>query len=359
MKIVSISRVAPGAVLAKSIFAPNGRSLLKKDVVLQSSYISRLERLGVPYVYIRDAATADIEDVDSVPAEIREEVLGRLETTFKRLRDPATVTSMVSSGKLGRDIVGIYKLIFEHLSHTGNMIVNLSAMYSSDAYTLTHCMNVAVITTILGLAQGYSKDTVEELGLGAMVHDIGKIEVSPAILNKPGKLTDAEYEHVKRHCRIGYEILSSQPDVPRSSPLCALYHHEWYDGTGYPEGLKGEKIPEFARLMSVADVYDALTANRPYHDAWLPSDALEFIFTQTYKQFDPQFVRLFVRHVNVYPVGLSVKLSNGLSGVVSHPGTPNLLRPHILVTHEADHEVKPYAFDLGEALNVTIVACHV
>lgn len=359
MRIVALSRVMPGAVLAKSIFTSSGKTLLKKGVPLSQAYISRLERIGFRYVYVEDAATADIEDMDSIPSEVREEVLSRLESAFQRLQDPSGVQKMVSSGELGREIVSIYKLLFDHLQKTGTMMVNLSAMYSSDAYTYTHCMNVAVMATVLGLAHGYSQDVVEELGIGAMMHDIGKIEISPAILNKPGKLSDEEFAHIKRHCRIGHDILAKQPDVPKSSPICALYHHEWYDGSGYPAGLRGNAIPEFARLMSVADVYDALTANRPYHDAWLPSDALEFMFTQTYKQFDPDFIRSFVGHVNVYPVGLGVKLSNGLTGVVAKPGATNLMRPHILVTEEASEPITPYEFDLAENLNVTIVECNV
>lgn len=357
VRIVDVSRVNPGSILAKSIFSPNGNTLLKKGVALSSSYISRLCRMGFRYVYIEDAATIGIEDIDSIPVEVRQEVLGRLESTFRRLQEPNGVQQMVNSGELGRDIMAIYGIIFEHVQSTGTMMVNLSAMYSSDAYTYTHCMNVSVMATVLGMAYGYAKDVVEELGVGALMHDIGKIEVSPAILNKPDKLSDAEYEQVKRHCQIGYEILSQQPDVPPASPICALYHHEWYDGSGYPQGLKGEEIPELARLMSVADVYDALTANRPYHEAWLPSDTLEYMFTQAYRQFDPNFVRLFVSHVNVYPVGISVKLSNGMAGVVAKPGDTNLTRPRILVTEEAGGLVSPYEFNLADNLNVTIVQC--
>lgn len=357
MKIVELTRIQPGAILAKSIFTANGRTLLKKGVSLSSSYATRLEDMGFRYVYVEDAATADIQGEDSIPDEIRQEVLGRLEATFQKLQAPDGIQTMVNSGDLGREVLSIYRLLYNHLAGTGTMMVNLSALYSSDAHTYTHCMNVAVMATILGLAQGYSKELVEELGVGAMMHDIGKIEVSPAILNKPDKLTELEYAEVKRHTRLGHDILRKQPDLMPSCAICALYHHEWYDGSGYPEGLKGDGIPEFARLMAVADVYDALTANRSYRDAWLPSDALEFMFTRTYQQFDPIFIRSFVKHVNVYPPGLTVRLSNKASGVVARPNDKSLMRPYILVTEEDGQPVTPYEFDLASNLNVTILHC--
>lgn len=355
MKIVPLSELNSGTVLAKSIFSANGRPLLKQGVEISSSYIGRLERMGIKYVYIEDSVTVDIKDADIIPTEIRQEVVGRLEVMFHRLREPQGLKHMVKSGNLGKEILGIYQVLQSHIVDNGTMIVNLSALYSNDAHTYTHCMNVAVISTVLGLAHGYSKDVVEQLGMGAMVHDIGKIEISPAIINKPGKLTAAESEQMKLHTRFGYEILSKQPNLSESAAECALYHHEWYDGAGYLHGLKETQIPEFARLMAVADVYDALTSNRPYHEPMLPSDALEFLFTKTYQQFDPTFIRHFVRHVNIYPVGLPVRLSSEASGIIAKTGATNLQRPIILITEEHDEAVTPYEFDLAEHLNVTIV----
>lgn len=355
MKIMTVSNLSSGAVLAKTIFSGNGRPLLKQGVELTSSYITRLERMGFRHVYVEDGLTADIQDVDSIPMDIREEVVGRIEGMFKKLQEPTGLQSMVRSGELGREIVNIYNLLFSHLVDNNTMIVNLSALYANDAHTYTHCMNVAVISTILALAHGYPKDVVEQLGMGAMVHDIGKVEISPAIVNKPGRLTDEEFAEMKRHTSIGYEMLAKQPDLSRMAAECALYHHEWYDGNGYPNRLKQGGIPEFARLMSVADVYDAITANRPYRDPMLPSDALEFIFTRTYQQFDPVFVRYFVQHVNIYPVGLPVRLSNGTSGVIAKASESNLQRPCILITEEQNSPVRPYEFDLAKNLNVTIV----
>jgi HD-GYP domain-containing protein (c-di-GMP phosphodiesterase class II) len=355
MRILTVSNLSPGAVLAKSIFSANGHPLLKQGVELTASYIAKLAQMGFRHVYIEDSATTDIHDEDSIPADIRQEIVGRIEGLFKKLQMPDGLRSMVKSGKLGREIVSTYRILHTHLMENGTMIVNLSALYSNDAHTYTHCMNVAVISTILGLAHGYPKNVVEQLGMGAMVHDIGKVEISPAILNKPGRLTDHEYAQMKLHTRLGYEMLLKQPDLPESSALCALYHHEWYNGRGYPAGLEGTDIPEFARLMSVADVYDALTANRPYREPMLPSDALELMFTKTFEQFDPIFIKHFMEHVNIYPVGIPVKLSNGTTGVVSKVGEVNLQRPSVLITEDPDSDVLPYEIDLAINLNVTIV----
>lgn len=354
MKMVALSHLAPGMRLAKSVFGADGRILLKKSVEVSSYYIARLREKGFTYLYIEDQYSAGIEDVDSIPDELRQEVVSRLQTVFR----DGDFHHNIKSGKLGKEFTSIYRLLFTHLQQNAHMMVTLSAIYSSDAYTYTHCMNVATIATVLGLAHGYSNDEVEQLGVGAMLHDIGKVEISPSIINKPSHLTDAERREMQKHCQFGYDILRLQSDLPDASAICALTHHEHLAGSGYPLGLSGDKIPVYGRLLAVPDVFDAMTANRNYRAALLPSDVLEYIYARTYTQFDPYFVQLFVHHVNIYPVGLPVQLSNGLVGVVSRPNGGNIQRPVILVTEDCDGEASaPYELDLSTHLNITITKC--
>lgn len=358
MQMVSVVRLTPGMSLGKSVFSASGRILLRKGVALTPSYIGRLKTMGFTYVYIEDSETAGIEDIDSIPQEVRVEVVGRLETVFHKLSDKQGIVSMTQSGELGREVLDIYRSLFSSVEQNPHMLVNLSAIYSSDAHTYVHCMNVAVIATILGLASGYDKTKAEALGIGAMMHDIGKIEVSPAIVNKPGKLTDAQRAEMNRHCLYGYELLRSQRDLPTESAYCALTHHEFYDGSGYPDGVKGDGIHEFGRLLAVPDVFDALTSNRAYRRAWLPSDALEFLYAKTFTQFDPKIVKLFVRHFNIYPVGLPVELSNGKKGVVYKPNAEQVQRPTLVILEEEGRKVTPYEYRLADYTNVTITKCN-
>jgi HD-GYP domain-containing protein (c-di-GMP phosphodiesterase class II) len=192
-----------------------------------------------------------------------------------------------------------------------------------------------------------------------MLHDIGKLQIDKAILDKPGKLTDEERNEVERHCRLGYDMLIKQVELSATSAHCALQHHEKYDGSGYPQRLRGQEIHEFGRLLAVPDVYDALTSNRVYRKAFLPHEAMEFLYSNVGNHFDKQWVDLFIHHVNIYPNGLTVQLSNGAKGVVARSNEGNLQRPVILVLEEEGAPVTPHELNLAEQLNVVITGCDV
>lgn len=355
--MVPIKHVNSGMKLAKSIFAADGRVLLRQGVDLTGSFISRLEKMAVRFVYIEDDDTYGITDGDSLPVDVREEVVGKIKNVFDKMLHPGPGAKVVvESGELGKQFNQIFNVLYDHLRNNENFIINLSAIYSSDAYVYTHCMNVGAVAAVLGMAHGYEEEQVKRLGVGAMLHDIGKVEVSPSILGKKGRLTDSEYNEIKKHTTLGFEILKKQPDIAIDSAYCALHHHERWDGSGYPIGLKEEKIHEFGRLVAVSDVYDAMTANRVYRKALLPHEALEFLFAYSYTQFDSEFVKLFSRHVNIYPPGLPVRLSNGMSGVVSRPNEKNLQRPFVLIVEEQGQRVSPYEYDLSSHHNVVITS---
>lgn len=188
--------------------------------------------------------------------------------------------------------------------------------------------------------------------------DIGKVFVSQEILNKPDKLTEEEYEHMKSHSLMGYEYLKKRLDIPVVSYIGALQHHERYDGTGYPHGVEGTKISLFGKIIAVADVYDALVSDRPYRKPLLPSEAMEYIMGGSGTMFDTQIVNVFIQRVSPYPVGTSVLLSDGYVGIVVENYSDCCLRPKIKVIGHKTEKVKPYYLSLKEdrsKLDVTIV----
>jgi HD-GYP domain-containing protein (c-di-GMP phosphodiesterase class II) len=358
MRMISVEQLMAGMVTALSIYSADGRVLLHKGVTLSDTYINRLRKLHFTYIYIDDNDTDGIEAADSIPTEIRQEVVGRIKEVYDRMmNDGGSVAHLVNSGEVGRAFVQVFEVLYNHIRRTGNLIVHLSAIYSSDAFLYTHCMNVSVMATVLGIAHGYSEDMTKQLGIGAMLHDIGKVEVDPAIINKPSALSPDERKLIETHCQAGYDILRKQPNVSELSALCALLHHERFDGQGYPGKLGGKSIHEFGRLLAVPDVYDALTSNRVYRRAFLPHDALEYLYANTGTQFDPQFVRLFARHVNIYPIGLPVRLSNGSEGVIAKINNDSLSRPVVLILQDHGEKVKPYMLDLSTLLNVVVTEC--
>ena len=236
-----------------------------------------------------------------------------------------------------------------------NVKINIVDLRTYDDYTFSHSINVAVLSVVVGTVIGLNRYELNDLALGALIHDIGKVFCDKNIINKPGKLTPEEYEEVKRHAERGYNYLYSSTNIPESSKLAVLTHHEQYNGFGYPDKRVGEDIPLFGRIISVVDVYDALTSDRSYRKAMLPSQAFEYILSGYNTMFDPQIVEAFIKKVAFYPVGTCVRLSNGLVGIVVENYDSSYLRPLIRVI--ADKKLTDDYIDLAHdssTLNVII-----
>ncbi|MEN1729640.1 MAG: HD domain-containing phosphohydrolase, partial [Pseudomonadota bacterium] len=164
-----------------------------------------------------------------------------------------------------------------------------------DDYTAQHCINVAILSIALAHAAGWPREQVEEAGLAGLLHDLGKMRLDQAILNKPDRLTAEEFEHIKAHSMAGYQMLRKDEGIPESVRQAVRSHHERPDGSGYPDGIAGEIIPEVARLVAIVDAYDAITSNRVYDPARSHHEALGILYKERGRQFDGELVEVFIR----------------------------------------------------------------
>lgn len=218
-----------------------------------------------------------------------------------------------------------------------------------DEYTYTHSINVAVLSIILGKRLGLERAQLRMLGMAGTFHDVGKAVIPDEILNKPGKLSDHEMTIMRTHPQEGYDILKTQKAVPKEVLRVALEHHERYDGSGYPRRVKGDAIHTMSRIISVVDVYDALTSKRVYKDPLPPGKVLGMMYQWRISDFQPNIVEHFIKSLGVYPVGSFVRLSSGEHGVVTglNPSLP--LKP--IVKLAFDHSLTPMSprvVDLAE-----------
>jgi HD-GYP domain-containing protein (c-di-GMP phosphodiesterase class II) len=206
------------------------------------------------------------------------------------------------------------------------------------------------MVTIMAHALGYAEDKLFEAALGGMLHDIGKMKVSDSILNKPGKYTEWEFNAMKKHPEHGYELVRYKNKIPDLAKALIYQHHERFNGSGYPQGLKGEQIDEIALIGAVADVYDALTTNRSYRSAVLPNMAIAMLFEGRDKSYSKKIVERFTKQMGVYPVGSFVKLKSTELGVVTRVNKDNLLAPVMLVLFNKDKKrlAKPLEYDLAK-----------
>jgi putative nucleotidyltransferase with HDIG domain len=209
----------------------------------------------------------------------------------------------------------------------------LHSLRESDDLTYAHSVNVALVASIIGQWLHYSDDDIRVLTLCGLLHDVGKVKIPNEILTKPGKLTDEEFAIMKTHVTEGYEILKGQNIDNRIKEAC-LFHHEKCDGSGYPHGIKSDKIPVFAKIVSVADIYDAMTANRYYRKALCPFTVVEMMERQCFSSLDPTYALPFLKNVVSSYIHNNVRLSDGRMGEVILINDRSLSKPSVLCNGE-------------------------
>jgi HD-GYP domain-containing protein (c-di-GMP phosphodiesterase class II) len=225
----------------------------------------------------------------------------------------------------------------------------LSRIKNQDNYTSQHCLAVSVMAMGFGRHLGIGEDELEVLGLAGLLHDVGKIKVDQQVLNKPGKLSGAELEHIKTHAGFGYRLLVGHEDLPASVAEAAYGHHERLDGSGYPRQLMGDLISRITRIISIVDCFDAITSNRIYDRARTVKDAFKVLMDLRECQFDAELVMRFIEWLGIFPVGTLVELHTGEVGLVVEKHPRLQLRPKVVVLiDEAGKRCAPRFLDLAK-----------
>lgn len=215
----------------------------------------------------------------------------------------------------------------------------LTYLKERHEYTLTHSINVCILALTFGRHMKLHRSELELLGLGAILHDIGKLRIPSAILDKPGKLTAEEYAIMKTHPQEGYNILKIDKTLPMESLEIVLHHHERVNGRGYPGNFKSDEITQITKMASIVDVYDAITSDRCYHDGISPYQALQNIYSWAKDDFDKPLVQEFMSCMGLYPVGTIVLLSNGQTGIVISNTHATHLRPMVMLVKDSQNQI--------------------
>ncbi|WCP68354.1 HD-GYP domain-containing protein [Vibrio tubiashii] len=205
----------------------------------------------------------------------------------------------------------------------------VSALRNKDEYLLEHSVNVATLLVTFGKHLGLPKETLKQMAIGGIIHDVGKIKVDDKVLHKPARLTPEEFEHMKLHQVYAKEIITTVTGLSDVSRDVCLMHHEKLDGNGYPAGLKGDEIPLHGRMSCIVDIYDALTADRCYKQGMSPAEAFKILLSLTPNHLDKELVYKFINCIGVFPVGALVELSDGRVGIVWTSNAHEPLKPEI------------------------------
>lgn len=290
--------------------------------------------------------------VDSFRSNIKRAV-----NTFKQ--STGSVIKFFDDSRLGKsidteDAKAVVSELVTTISTNVNTALWLTSLRSRTEEAAAHCLNTSILSIAFARHLGYSHDKMQIVGLGALLHDIGFARTPVNILQKPGALTDKEYEIVKKHPKDGYAVLKLTQQIPDEALDIVLHHHEREDGSGYPDGLKGSEIAEAVRLVAIADAYDSMTSERPYRKAIAPQDALTTLHKRSGNQFGQSLMEEFIKCVGIYPIGSLVLLNTGALGVVVSSNPDARLKPLILlVRDEEGRDVRP-----RKLVNLATIAAH-
>lgn len=347
---IKVNDLKPNMIIARSIYSGDSKILLHEGMILTRDSIRRLYELGIHSVYIKEEL---IEEVgysrDIITDEIR---MG----TIKTVKD--NFESLENHLKLNMHLIKhIVDEIINELLENDHILIQLTDIRAFDDYLFSHSVNVCVLSILTGITMGYNLDRLKELGLGALLHDIGKTKIDKEILNKPDDLSRQEFDEVKRHTRYGFDILREYEEISLLSAHIAYQHHERWDGQGYPRGLHGKDIHEYARIVAVADVYDALLADRPYRPSYTVNQALTILERMSGIYLEPYCVTALISNIAIYPVGGLVEISTGYIGIVVDVNRNAPTKPvvKIIMDNEGRRLPRTHEVDLSQLSTIMIV----
>ena len=349
MRKVSLDKCIAGMELGKTIYSDGGAILLTQGMILKQSYIDRLMLCSISEIYIQDELSKDIEIKDIISERTRIEAKILVKNLMEEFKKKSRFNADGAKA--------IVDCMLDELLTTKDIMINLSDIKATDDYTFSHSVNVCILSLITGVKIGLNQLRIRDLGVGALLHDIGKITIPEELLKKPCKLTSEEYEIVKQHTVSGFNILKSDINISTTSAYVAFGHHERYDGSGYPNGAKGDEIHQFARIVAIADVFDAMTSDRVYRKKFKTHEAAEYLTTASDQLFDPEILQCFIKNIAYYAIGTTVLLNTGEKGIVVDCNSSFTTRPIIRIIYNSKGDkVKNYEeIDLTKRLNIFII----
>lgn len=340
--------------------------------------IERIAEYGIRQVYIDSERGLDMPEAPSAE-EVHRQLDNRMQLLGQNLRREPTpvsveqervkarhvcreanriVHNVLQDCRLGKQVElelvePVVSGIADSIFRNPDAIVSLLRIKQADKYTFQHSVAVGTLLISFCRALDIDRKTIELVGLGGLMHDIGKMQVPNSILNKPGKLTEAEFEIMKQHVHYGSLVLQKTRGISLIALSVAAEHHECYDGSGYPLGLKGDQISLYGQMASVVDVYDALTSTRIYHTGREPTEVLRKLLEWSDHHFNLTLVHQFIRSIGIYPVGTLVRLDSGYLAVVVEQHHEDLLHPKVRLVFNSESRsyIPPRDYDLSKLGN--------
>lgn len=328
---VMLDQIQPGMYLSKPLISADGTVLLHEGIVIKERYIEYLRNKGFTSLFVGDPQLQDTLgfEEDLYSSQYREEAVGAAREVIDNF----------SVGK-GVNLDSVKSLVSEWIIQLGQKpenMINILDIRRKEGYMFSHAVNTCILSIMTGIAMGYDAKQLDELGLAAMLHDVGKIKFPKNVARQfSASLSRSEREEYRRHPFYSLEILRENYTVSVNVLNACFQHHERWNGSGYPMGLKGNDISEYAQIISIADVYERLIAGMPHR---LPTPvyyATAILNKAAGEYFNPAIIEKFNQNVAVYPLGKTVRLNNQQSGVIIGVNIKNKTAPVVRITSDRD-----------------------
>ncbi|NLY18564.1 MAG: HD-GYP domain-containing protein [Clostridiaceae bacterium] len=345
---INVNACLPEMIIAETIYSDYGAVIVWEKTELNQNIINRLKDLDIEIIQVYESSLPHNRKRKEVKPQKKEEA-NFTESYEKNTDEFKTVLQDLSAGKTS-SIEKTHKIVesvYARKDQHREIIDCVTQIRKIDEYTYYHSINVSMLSMLIGKWMKLMPDDIRLLTQAGLLHDVGKCRISPAIINKPDKLDEDEYEEMKKHSEYGYYLVQYIEGMDRKVMETILYHHERYDGSGYPMGLVGEQIPLFARIVGVADTFDAMTANRPYRLKSSPFNVFELMQNGCFGYLDPIVLNAFLLNISYYYIGSKVRLSDGRNAEVVYINRQQYGKPVVKVGEDY--------LDMSVIKNITIM----
>ncbi len=354
MRLVAVDLIHDNDILGKSIYSADAALLLSSGVKLSPSMVKRLKMNNIYYVYIEDGLSDGIVPMSVIPDEVKIQAVSKVEKLMKKaFAQGNTQKCKLIDEKTVKEYKSIINDLFDILSNMPDRLYNMVELMGTDMYTYSHSINVAVLSIVIGLALKLDREKIQHMSLGALMHDIGKMQIPETLLNKPSGLSNNEFDIMKDHVTMGYELIKEDISLSGITKQIVYGHHERLNGTGYPRGLTAPNISTYTRIVSICDIFDAMTSDRVYQKQMPVYKAIDILMGEAIDRIDNEILKVFIANVAIYKPGETVLLEDGRKGIIVDVRKGFATRPIVRIIEDQLNQ-KPYEIDLKYDLSVFI-----
>lgn len=332
MRLAQVSHQLIGNQLTEPVFTEHGSMLLQKGTVVNNAIIEKLLSHNVNVVHVIDKTLKGIVHQPIIPKPQMAIAVQKVKDVFQDVlnQDHLGVKAVIPQEHFAL-VKEVVSMLLDIIEKSENILYSVVELIGIDSYTHRHNVNVAVLSILTAKAMGYKKHEMRDIALGALLHDIGKARINQEIIQKPSRLNDEERSLVEQHPVLGYKLIEHIESLPYLSKQIVYLHHEKLDGSGYPLGLKGIEIPEYVQIVTVCDMYDAMTTNRIYREKMPNYQALDILMAECIFKISAHILKKLVGTIQMFPPGTGVVLSDERVGIVASYKSYNPSRPRVRI----------------------------